>query len=44
MDPLKIKEILNNFKEGNIDVLVCTTIIESGIDIPTQIPYSERCR
>ena len=34
MDPLKIKEILDNFKEGNIDVLVCTTIIESGIDIP----------
>ena len=34
MDPIKIKRIIDNFKDGRIDVLVCTTIIESGIDIP----------
>ena len=34
MDSFKIKEILDNFKQGKIDVLICTTIIESGIDIP----------
>ena len=30
----QIEEIMNTFVEGKIDVLVCTTILESGIDIP----------
>ena len=30
----QIEEIMNDFVEGNINVLVSTTILESGIDIP----------
>ena len=30
----KIEDIMKDFVEGNINVLVCTTILESGIDIP----------
>ena len=30
----QIEDIMKDFIEGNIDVLVCTTILESGIDIP----------
>ncbi|MDP3143334.1 MAG: transcription-repair coupling factor, partial [Candidatus Omnitrophota bacterium] len=30
----QLEEIMFNFIEGEIDVLVCTTIIESGIDVP----------
>lgn len=29
-----LEQIIVDFWEGNIDVLVCTTIVESGIDIP----------
>ena len=29
-----IEEIMKNFIEGKSNVLVCTTILESGIDIP----------
>ncbi|HNS11802.1 MAG TPA: transcription-repair coupling factor [Bacteroidia bacterium] len=34
MDGDKLEEILLDFIEGNSDVLVATTIIESGLDIP----------
>ncbi len=34
MPPKLLEEIMFRFLEGKIDVLVCTTIIESGIDIP----------
>jgi transcription-repair coupling factor (superfamily II helicase) len=34
MSPRQLEEIMLRFLEGEIDVLVCTTIIESGIDIP----------
>lgn len=34
MDKDDIELELTNFLEGNYDVLVCTTIIETGIDIP----------
>ena len=34
MDPRKLSEVMNNFADKNIDVLVCTTIIESGLDLP----------
>ena len=30
----KIEEIMKEFKDGKTNVLVCTTILESGIDIP----------
>jgi transcription-repair coupling factor (superfamily II helicase) len=34
MSPKRLEEIMLKFLDGQIDVLVCTTIIESGIDIP----------
>jgi len=30
----EIEDIMEEFIQGNIDILVCTTILESGIDIP----------
>jgi transcription-repair coupling factor (superfamily II helicase) len=35
MDEGTLEQIVVDFWEGNFDVLVCTTIIESGIDMPT---------
>lgn len=34
MNERALEQIILDFWEGNIDVLVCTTIVESGIDIP----------
>lgn len=34
MDGKKLEKIMVNFIEGTYDVLVCTNIIESGLDIP----------
>lgn len=34
MRPKMLEDIMLRFLEGEIDILVCTTIIESGIDIP----------
>ncbi len=34
MDPVKLEDIMMRFIEGEYDVLVSTTIIESGLDIP----------
>ena len=34
MTGTQIEEIMNDFVNGKINVLVCTTILESGIDIP----------
>jgi len=34
MSPKKLEQIMVQYLKGEIDVLVCTTIIESGIDIP----------
>ncbi|VAX35126.1 Transcription-repair coupling factor [hydrothermal vent metagenome] len=34
MSPRALEDIMFKFLEGEIDVLICTTIIESGIDIP----------
>ena len=34
MPPRQLEEIMLEFLDGQIDILVCTTIIESGIDIP----------
>ena len=34
MPPKLLEEIMLRFLKGKLDVLVCTTIIESGIDIP----------
>ena len=35
MDESLLEQVVVDFWEGNYDVLVCTTIIESGIDMPT---------
>jgi transcription-repair coupling factor (superfamily II helicase) len=35
MDEAALEKIVLDFWEGKYDVLVCTTIIESGIDMPT---------
>jgi transcription-repair coupling factor (superfamily II helicase) len=34
MDSDELEAVMHRFVGGNIDVLVCTTIIESGLDIP----------
>src|SRR5213078_1673322 len=34
MDSDELEEVMARFVAGKIDVLVCTTIIESGLDIP----------
>jgi transcription-repair coupling factor (superfamily II helicase) len=34
MSEKRLEEVIEDFIEGNADVLVCTTIIESGIDMP----------
>ena len=34
MSPRELKEIMIKFHNKEIDILVCTTIIESGLDIP----------
>jgi len=35
MDEAQLEKVVLDFWEGEYDVLVCTTIIESGIDMPT---------
>ncbi len=35
MDETQLEQVVLDFWEGRHDVLVCTTIIESGIDMPT---------
>ncbi len=35
MDEGTLEQVVLDFSEGDLDVLVCTTIIESGIDMPT---------
>ncbi len=35
MDEGTLEQVVLDFSEGKLDVLVCTTIIESGIDMPT---------
>jgi transcription-repair coupling factor (superfamily II helicase) len=35
MDEAQLERVVLDFWEGEYDVLVCTTIIESGIDMPT---------
>lgn len=35
MDESRLEQVVLDFWEGQYDVLVCTTIIESGIDMPT---------
>ena len=34
MDESELSEIMHDFVEGKTDVLICTTIIESGVDVP----------
>ena len=34
MDPKKLADVINKFSNKEIDVLISTTIIESGLDMP----------
>lgn len=34
MNPQDIDDVFHAFKSGNIDILIATTLVESGIDIP----------
>lgn len=34
LDPESMSDIMNDFYDGKIDILVCTSIIESGLDVP----------
>lgn len=34
MDPKKLEKTILEFMRGDFDVLICTTIIENGVDIP----------
>lgn len=34
MDEVMLEDVMHTFVDGDADVLVCTTIIESGVDIP----------
>jgi transcription-repair coupling factor (superfamily II helicase) len=34
MDEKKLEAVMNQFTKGDIDILLCTSIIESGLDIP----------
>jgi transcription-repair coupling factor (superfamily II helicase) len=34
MPERELEQVMLDFSEGNVDVLVCTTIIENGLDIP----------
>jgi len=34
MDEDELEAVMSDFAQGEVDVLVCTTIIESGLDIP----------
>ncbi|ADJ25940.1 transcription-repair coupling factor [Dehalogenimonas lykanthroporepellens BL-DC-9] len=34
MSERELEQVMSSFVDGDIDVLVCTTIIESGVDIP----------
>ena len=44
MDEGSLEQVVMDFWEGAYDVLVCTTIIESGIDMPTVRPLNPRIR
>ena len=35
MDESRLERVVHEFSEHEFDVLVCTTIVESGLDIPT---------
>lgn len=34
MDKKELEDVMDRFYKGEIDVLVCTTIVENGIDVP----------
>jgi transcription-repair coupling factor (superfamily II helicase) len=34
MDEKELADVMHNFNRGEVDVLLCTSIIESGLDIP----------
>ena len=30
-------EVMNDFKEGRVDILVSTTVVEVGVDVPNAV-------
>ena len=38
MNEDELEQVMTEFVAGEYDILVCTTIIESGLDILTVIP------
>jgi transcription-repair coupling factor (superfamily II helicase) len=36
----ELEKVMTAFSQGQVDVLVCTTIIESGLDMPNTTPSS----
>lgn len=34
LSPQDMSDVMNDFYDGNLDILVCTSIIESGLDVP----------
>ncbi len=34
MEPRQVEDVMIDFMEHNIDIIICTTILETGIDIP----------
>jgi hypothetical protein len=44
MDSELLEDVMHTFVDGGADVLVCTTIIESGVDIPEREHHHHRPR
>ena len=37
MTPAEKDEVMNDFKEGRVDILVSTTVVEVGVDVPNAV-------
>ena len=39
MEGAKLEKTLLSFMQGDFDILIATTIIENGLDVPNAIPF-----